>query len=253
MKIRSYTDAKLNTMLENLSRQEKRVIMAKLKESKAGSKPTSASACYRLIRDDIIHGRLAANLRLKTGALADRYGTSTTPLREALQQLRGEGFVIIEPNRGARVRPMDDNFIREIYEIESLIEPYLASSFVELATSEEIANLETIHDEISNLDFEDPIKFHDLDTAFHTIFYRKHSNRQALELWRVNREILGAFSKNIVIANWRREAIVTEHSNLLSSVKRHDVEAAAAILKAHVLGSGKHLIEQKRAAEQTED
>src|SRR6201991_5320042 len=84
-----------------------------------------AASDYELIRDDIVSGRLRANERLKVADLAERHGTSTNPVREALQQLRGEGFVVMEPNRGARVRPIDEEFIRDIYEIEMLIEPAL--------------------------------------------------------------------------------------------------------------------------------
>src|SRR6187402_3245911 len=78
---------------------------------------------YERIRDEIISGRLGSNERLKVADLAAYYGTSTNPIREALQQLRGEGFVLIEPNRGARVRPIDEDFVRDIIEIEVLIEP----------------------------------------------------------------------------------------------------------------------------------
>ena len=60
---------------------------------------------YSKIREDIIEGNIPADSRLKIRDLAARYGVSTNPVREALQQLRGEGFVIITPNRGARVRP----------------------------------------------------------------------------------------------------------------------------------------------------
>ena len=50
--------------------------------------------------------QLAANERLVVTDLARRHGTSTNPVREALQLLRGEGFVIFVANRGARVRPI---------------------------------------------------------------------------------------------------------------------------------------------------
>ena len=63
---------------------------------------------YDRIRDEIVAGCLGPNERLKVSELAARYGTSTNPIREALQLLRGEGFVVIEPNRGARVRPIDE-------------------------------------------------------------------------------------------------------------------------------------------------
>ena len=95
----------------------------------AGTDPIGASSegasLYELIREDIIEGRLAANERLVAADLAERYGTSTNPVREALQLLRGEGFVIFAPNRGARVRPIDQDFVRDIYEIGVLIEPAL--------------------------------------------------------------------------------------------------------------------------------
>ena len=68
-------------------------------------------------------GRLKADQRLVGADLAKRHGSSTTPVREALQLLRGEGFVIFTRNRGARVRPIDRDFIGDIYEIGVLIEP----------------------------------------------------------------------------------------------------------------------------------
>ena len=104
-------------------------------EPPVGPDPIGASSegasLYELIREDIIEGRLAANERLVVADLARRHGTSTNPVREALQLLRGEGFVVFFPNRGARVRPIDQDFVRDIYEIGVLIEPALTRWFVE--------------------------------------------------------------------------------------------------------------------------
>ena len=85
-------------------------------------------------------------------------------MREALQQLRGEGFVIIEPNRGARVRPIDEDFVRDIIEIEVLIEPALTRWFVGIATEADIAELEAIQAEIEALNFADRSAHGELDT-----------------------------------------------------------------------------------------
>src|SRR5512138_362952 len=112
----------------------------------AGTDPIGASregaSLYELIREDIIEGRLAANERLVVADLARRHGTSTNPVREALQLLRGEGFVTMAPNRGARVRPIDEDFIRDISEVTGLIEPFLVRWFVGMATDEDIIELE---------------------------------------------------------------------------------------------------------------
>src|SRR3569833_3986938 len=105
---------------------------------------TEGAAVYQRVRDDIIMGRLKANERLIVADIAQQHGTSSNPVREALQLLRGEGFVVFIPNRGARVRPIDHDFIRNIYEISALIEPALTRWFVGMATAADIAELERI-------------------------------------------------------------------------------------------------------------
>ncbi len=153
------------------------------------------NSVYELLREEIIEGRLTANERLKVSALAERYGTSTNPVREALQQLRGEGFVVIEPNRGARVRPVDETFLRDTYEMEVLIEPYLTRWFVGVATDADVVRLEAIQAEIEAHNFADVRHNSSLDTQFHLVFYDHHYNRHAVELWWRHREILSAISR----------------------------------------------------------
>src|SRR5687767_15564561 len=118
-------------------------------EPPPGTDPIPASSegasLYEMIREDIIEGRLAPNERLVAADLARRHGTSTNPVREALQLLRGEGFVSFALNRGARVRPIDQDFVRDIYEIGVLIEPALTSWFVGMATEDDIAEPEMLH------------------------------------------------------------------------------------------------------------
>ncbi len=202
---------------------------------------------YEQMRDDIVQGRLSPNTRLKVATLAEMYGTSTNPVREALQQLRGEGFVVITPNRGARVRPMDDAFISDLIEIEVLLEPHFTRWFVDIATAADIAQLEQIQAEIEAVGFADTVRYSALDTKFHRVFYDRHYNQHALDLWWRHREILGALSRHTQFASWREQAIITEHRMLIDCVKRHDADGAAAIVADHVKGSGTHLAEQVRA------
>lgn len=207
------------------------------------------ASIYAAIRQDILEGRLAANARLKVAELAGRYGTSTNPVREALQQLRGEGFVVIEPNRGARVRPIDEDFVRDIYEIAALIEPHLTRWFVGAATDADIAELETIQAEIEQLNFADLVAHSELDTRFHMLMYNRHYNRHAVELWWRHREILTAimFSHGSPVALSRRKAVLNEHRLLIESIKAQDADRAARVISGHAEGSGRHMIEQLRS------
>jgi DNA-binding GntR family transcriptional regulator len=77
------------------------------------------------LREDILSGYFISGERLKIAELVDRYKVSQMPIREALQQLQGEGLLIIEPNKGAHVRKVDKQFLESIYEIRQLIEVYL--------------------------------------------------------------------------------------------------------------------------------
>ena len=167
---------------------------------------------YELIREDIIEGRLVANARLVAADLARRHGTSTNPVREALQLLRGEGFVVFTPNRGARARPIDQDFVRDIYEIGVLIEPALTRWFVSLATDEDIEKLVRLQTLIEENNFADPHRHSELDTAFHTVMYQRHYNRHAVELWWKHREVLRAVSRRFNFTLLRRAPITARPS-----------------------------------------
>jgi DNA-binding GntR family transcriptional regulator len=207
---------------------------------------------YELIREEILQGRLAANERLKIAELAARHRTSTNPVREALQQLRGEGFVVFEPNRGAKVRAIDEDFVRDVYEIEVLIEPYLTRWFVGIVTEAEVAELEGIQAEIEALNFRDPDAHSALDLRFHWLMYARHYNRNAVGVWWKHREILGAIARRFPISLSRRVAVVQEHRELIGRIRAQDADGAPAAVEAHVEHSGRHLIERLRASQRME-
>lgn len=201
---------------------------------------------YERLRDDIISGRLMANERLKVSELASRMGTSTNPIREALQQLRGEGFVLMTPNRGARVRPIDEEFVRDICEIEVLIEPALTRWFVGTATIADIEALECVQMEIETLNYADEDRHSDLDLQFHRLMYDRHYNRHAVDLWVRHRQILGAIGRGFPTSLSRQANVLDEHRQLIACIKAQDAEGAARVIGQHVEGSGRSIIERLR-------
>jgi DNA-binding GntR family transcriptional regulator len=206
------------------------------------------ASIYEMIREDIISGRLGPNERLKIAELAKHYSTSTNPVREALQQLRGEGFVLMEPNRGARVWPIDEAFVRDIVEIEVLIEPALTRWFVSIVNDADIAELEAVQAEIEALNYADQARHGELDTRFHQLIYDRHYNRHAAELWWKHREILRAISRRFPTSLSRKLAVMREHQELIERIRAQDADGAAAVVARHVEGSGRHIIEQMGVA-----
>ena len=201
---------------------------------------------YARLRLELLSGRLPPNERLKVSSLAERFQTSTNPVREALQQLRGEGLVIISPNRGARVREIDAAFVRDIYEIEAHIEPYLTRWFVGVCTDADIADLEVIQAEIERLNFTDVIEHATLDTRFHRRIYDQHYNRHAVDLWWSHREVLFAINTGQQLSLRRQREVLDEHRALIAAFKTHDEDRAAQIAGQHVCGSGRHIADRLR-------
>jgi len=219
------------------------------KDAAGGEGFEAQVSVYEMIREDIVSGRLGSNERLKVAELAERYETSTNPVREALQQLRGEGFVLMEPNRGARVMPIDENFVRDIIEIEVLIEAELTRWFVSIANDADIVELEKIQAETEENNFEDRVKHGLLDTRFHQFIYDRHYNRHAANLWWKHREILRAISRRFPTSLSRRNSVLKEHRDLIDAIRAQDADTAAAVVAAHVQGSGRHIIEQMGVAQ----
>ena len=206
----------------------------------------TSNRIYERIRHDILSGAMDANERLKVSELAKRHETSTNPVREALQQLRGEGLVLFTPNQGARVRPIDMEFVRDVSEVGLLMEPYLLKLFVETASADDIAELERIQSDIEELNFEDKPKHTELNNAFHETLYERHYNRVAFGVWKQHREIMGSISTRIPIALGRQEAIIREHRKLIRAIQDQDVDRAVDVLTRHIGDAGRHLVDQLR-------
>jgi len=217
-----------------------------------GIDPTGVSeegaVVYERIRDDIISGRLQANERLVVAEVSERHKAPANAVREALQLLRSQGFVLLVHNKSARVRPIDQDFVRDVYEIGVLIEPSMVRWFVDMATPADIEALEDIQRQIEENNFADPILHSELDTQFHTLMYDRHYNHLAAELWWKHRELLRALARRYSYTLSRRAQVIRDHRELLRLVKEGDAESAATLIAAHVDGAGRHVLEQMRAA-----
>src|SRR4051812_41671740 len=100
-----------------------------------------------LLEEAILEGELKPGERLRAEALAQRFGTSRTPIREALLQLEAQGLVEVEPNRGAVVKSFDAADLRDLYEVRALLEPAAAARAATRITATQITELEHLCDD----------------------------------------------------------------------------------------------------------
>lgn len=197
-----------------------------------------------LIRMDIVSGRLKPGMRLKIAELAARYETSGVPVREALQQLQGEGLVTFVANRGASVRAIDANFLRDIHEVRALIEPFLVQWFVRNHGEDELVALEAKQREYdAAVAAGELARTHDLNRAFHAICYDGHYNEEALHIAYRHTDLIGALGERFPRSRARCLAISREHWAIIGAIKEQNEGLASRLMHEHVRRAGQHMIE----------
>src|SRR5216110_1221643 len=145
------------------------------------------------VRDDIVAGALPFGSRLTLDLLAARYSVGHMPVREALRQLEGEGLVVLTPNRGARVRAVDIEFVRNIFDLRIAIEAMLARQAAERIEARQIAKLEAIQ-----ADFEGTARSRDfqrllpINHEFHRIINDAAQNPEAAAVLDRHRRLIAA-------------------------------------------------------------
>jgi DNA-binding GntR family transcriptional regulator len=195
---------------------------------------------YTKILDDIAKGKLVSGDRLVTTQLAKKYNTSINPVREALKQLQGEGFVTVLPNSGSRVTKFEFHTMRDVFEILELLEPYLMEWFINEHTTEQVENLKIVLNKMNELSPSDFVRYRELDADFHALMYSHHYNKRAFGMWCKNRLMLQAFHANLGFSARRFEQSLIEHKELLSGIENRDVESVMATLNKHIDNSGQY-------------
>ena len=99
-------------------------------------------AIAKKVKEEITAGKLPPGSRLTEKTLCELTGSSRSSVREALQLLAREGYVVNEPNRGVRVATLDAQEAADIYQVRSVLEGLAARNFISLATVEQRENLD---------------------------------------------------------------------------------------------------------------
>ena len=130
---------------------------------------------YDALRDLILKNNYGPKSVLQIDRLAEEFGVSATPVREALVRLESDGLVSLIPNKGALVTDIQEEDIRYNWEMRLLLEPYAAGQSVALIPDAEIDLLEKEIGKLRNEPFSNDL-YVDLDTRLHDILYIYLSN-----------------------------------------------------------------------------
>lgn len=208
----------------------------------AGTQTASIQICDR-IRDDIVSGALSFGSRLTLDQLAGRYATGHMPIREALRQLQGEGLVVQLPNRGARVRAVDADFVRNIFDLRIAIESMLARRAAERIQPEQIAALETIEREFEACaaakDFAGALA---ANRNFHRLINDTANNPEASAILDRHWRLIAALWNRHGYGEERAQGVISDHHQLIRAFASRDTDVAACLAMAHAAKAKQELL-----------
>ena len=199
-----------------------------------------AGTCYQRVRDrlraDILSGALAPGSRIKVVELATRYGLSQMPVREAIQQLQGEGLVLVVPNRGATVRVIDRDFVSQIFDIRIALEGALArraASVMTLAELERVRKMMKRHVKEKN-DIEAQIRN---NIEFHQVINAISGNIEAEKILNQHTQIIVGLKRRLGIGPKgpkRIDQVIHDHQIIFDALSARDEDAAQRAAENHI-------------------
>ncbi|MBK6600590.1 MAG: GntR family transcriptional regulator [Betaproteobacteria bacterium] len=162
-------------------------------------------------------------------ALAIRYGVSHMPVREALRELQGEGLVVIEPNRGARIRTIDASFVESLFEIRTALEVMMVRRAAARCTERDIAELQNIEALLEqHIAQGDHASLVTQNHRFHQAINRCANNLDALPIIDRHWILLAALWRNYGYGANRFAGVASDHGHLIRALAAHDAEGRCA-------------------------
>ncbi len=187
---------------------------------------------YEFLKGELNRGTIEPGSQLDLTALADRLGTSRTPLREALLQLAAEGFVTILPRRGIVVNELTPEEIRHIYEIVGALEGAALLAAAPALTAGDHARMRALGGEMRRaLEKDDFDRYYEKNLAFHDVFLDRCDNARLVRTVRTLKERLYDFPRRKGFVKAWEEASVGEHEALVDLLARGDARGAADHLR----------------------
>ncbi len=191
------------------------------------------------IEELIATGTFPPGKKLDEIELANMFGVSRTPIREALIQLSSSGLVEIRPRRGAIVTSIDPKGLYEMFEVMAELEGMCARLAARRITEEELKNLIDTHRECQKKEVcKNPDLYYHKNEAFHLALYRASHNDFLIEQTSQLHKRLASYRRLQLRVRGRIESSLKEHEAIINAIANGDADKAEKLAKEHILVQG---------------
>ena len=185
-----------------------------------------------LLRQRIFQRELEPGSWIDELKLAEEYGISRTPLREALKVLAAEGLVTMKVRRGAYVTEVSEKDLADVYHLLALLESDAAGVVAERATDGELAELQTLHEALEAAVGERD-RFFALNEQFHMRVLELARNRWREQMVADLRKVMKLNRHNSLLKTGRIEESLTEHRAIVAALAQRNAALAVQRMREH--------------------
>jgi DNA-binding GntR family transcriptional regulator len=185
------------------------------------------------LRAAVLDGTLRSGQRLAQTELAEQLGVSTTPVREALRDLATEGLVEFDPHRGALVKSLDIDAVRELYELRMTLEPLMVRRVIEAVTPEQLRHAEQLQKRMEKT--EDTGAWSALNRDFHAIFEQTQAGTRLANILTGLRDSAAPYvALSLAAGPSHVQQANAEHAALLAFYQTRAADEVVKVTLAHL-------------------
>lgn len=194
------------------------------------------------LRELLVTGDYRTGQTLSENELAKRFGTSRTPIREAVAILAYEGLIEQIPQVGIRVKPADRSEVNELVNVRGAVEKAAADALCERRSVEDLRTLEELVKQMASAEeSRDRVAFLDYDTAFHSKIAELAGFRQAANMLRSIRDRIRILGLDAIETNSNMHDVLAEHRNIVGALETWDAPQVHAAIETHLARTGDRL------------
>lgn len=207
--------------------------------------PTLRERIVDTIKEAVTSGTMKPGERVHEPELAERFGISRTPIREAFRQLEIEGFITVTPRRGAIVSKITDKDVREFYEIKGVLEGCAAKISCSRLTEKELQRMEHLNKLMTGCaERGDAKTFSKIDNQFHDVFLRACGNEK---LWKLLHNLVQQFERfrmaSISLPGRMMESI-RQHEDIVNAFRKKDAVLVERLVKLNAERGAELLVQE---------
>jgi DNA-binding GntR family transcriptional regulator len=185
-----------------------------------------------LLRQRIFNRELTPGSWIDELKLAEEYGISRTPLREALKVLATEGLVTMKLRRGAYVTEVSERDLTDVYHLLALLESDAASVVACQATDAQLKELQTLHRELEK-SVGNREKFFQVNERVHMRLLEIADNRWRDQMVADLRKVMKLNRHNSLLKSGRIQESLAEHQAIMNALLSRDATASAQAMQTH--------------------